>query len=69
MRRLFADPVFACLLAVVGVALVNWPFADLARSAGSFALFLYWFSVWGALVVFAALLAWAAGRREDDSDV
>jgi hypothetical protein len=69
LRRLFAEPVFAGLLVVVGFALLNWPFVDLARRAGSFALFRYWFTVWGALVVLAALLAWAAGRRADDSDV
>ena len=66
---MFAEPAFAVLLAVGGFALLNGPFIERARSAGSFTLFVFLFAVWSVLVMLAALLAWAAGCHDEDPDV
>lgn len=57
LRGMFRQPPFAVLVAVLGFLALNWPFAEPARSAGVFPLFLYLFGVWVGIILLALLIS------------
>lgn len=57
LRRMFAQPGFAVLLAVLGLIAINWPFLALAHAAGELAVFGYLFGVWALMVLLAFLIS------------
>lgn len=68
LRRMLAQPGFAGLLAVLGLAAINWPFLEVARQAGDFVLYAYFFGAWAALILIAALVSRALGRHRPEGD-
>ena len=68
LRHMFGQPGFAVLLVLLGLLAFNWPFPEPARAAGDFALFLYFFSLWGGAVLIAFLLSAAINDSKGDSD-
>lgn len=66
LRRMFAQPGFAGLMAALGLMAVNWPFLEIARGAGNFILFGYLFGFWCLLVLFAYLISRAVSDEEAD---
>lgn len=68
LRRMFGQPGFAVLLVLLGLLAFNWPFPEPARTAGDFALFVYFFSLWGGAVLIAYLLADVIDDSTGDGD-
>lgn len=68
LRRMFGQPGFAVLLVLLGLLAFTWPFPEPARLAGDFALFLYFFSLWGGAVLIAYLLSAAVNDSKGDGD-
>lgn len=68
LRRMFGQPGFAVLLVLLGLLACNWPFPESARAAGDFALFLYFFSLWGGAVLLAFLVSGGVDDSTGDGD-
>lgn len=67
LRRMFAQPGFAVLVAALGLVALNWPFLQLARAAGEAAAFAYLFGVWGAIIAVAFLISRALADDPADA--
>ncbi|MBI2278086.1 MAG: hypothetical protein HYU74_12100 [Dechloromonas sp.] len=68
LRRMLGQPGFAVLLVLLGLLAFNWPFPEPARRAGDFALFLYFFGLWGGAVLIAFVLADVVDDSKGDGD-
>lgn len=72
VRRLlsmFSRPEFAFLAFLLGFIALNWPLLEAARIAGDYPLFLYFFGIWGAIIVLALLISQTVAEQDpEDND-
>lgn len=69
LRRMFGRPGFPALLVLLGLLACNWPFLEVARAAGDFALFRYFFILWIGFVAIAFVLSRAIDDHTGGDDV
>lgn len=68
LREILSRPEISILLAVIGGLVFVWPFPELIRNAGDFALFLYFFAAWISMVLLAYLISRAIDDQAREPD-